>query len=284
MPTPSSSELKQRERATWALAASGWKRRDALLRKGAAPVSTRLLELAAIAPGQRVLDIASGLGEPAIPAAQLVGPGGQVTGTDLVEDMLIHAREKATAAGIGNIEFLCVDGETLEFEAAYFDAATCRWGLMFMPEPAVCLRLVHGVMQDNARFATACWSAPEKNPFINLLIQVLGNYMELPKPFPDAPGIFSLADPDRLLGLLESAGFRDVELEEMEINALEVADGNAYWEAMSDLAAPVMTLVRQLDDASRESFIADVISNADALKQEDTLRMRGTTWLASGVR
>ena len=284
MSTPSKTELKQRERTAWASVADGWKRRDELLRKGAAPVTTRLLELAGISAGQRVLDIASGLGEPAIPAAQLVGPDGHVFGTDLVEEMLNHAREKAARAGVTNIEFVCVDGETLDLEAAHFDAATCRWGLMFMPEPEACLRLAHGVMKDQARFATATWSAPEKNPFVGLLMQTLGNYMELPKPPPGIPGIFALADPDRLCGLFESAGFRDVELEEMEINVLEVADGKAYWDAMSDLAAPVMTLVKQLDDETRETFIADVIASADALKQGDSLCMRGTTWLAGASK
>jgi hypothetical protein len=70
----------------------------------------------------------------------------------------------------------------------------------------------------------------------------------------------------------------------MEINVLEVEDGKAYWDAMSDLAAPVMTLVKQLDDATRETFIADVIASADALKQGDTLCMRGTTWLAAASK
>ena len=284
MSIPSKTELKERERTAWASVADGWKRRDELLRKGAAPVTARLLELAGISAGHRVLDIASGLGEPAIPAAQQVGPEGHVFGTDLVEEMLNHARAKAAAAGVTNIEFICVDGETLDFEPAYFDAATCRWGLMFMPEPEACLRLAHGVMKDTARFATATWSTPEKNPFVALLMQTLGKYMELPKPPPGTPGIFALADPNRLRELFESAGFRDVELEEMEINVLEVADGKAYWDAMSDLAAPVMTLVKQLDDETRETFIADVIASADALKQGDTLCMRGTTWLVAASR
>ena len=282
MPTP--TELKQRERSAWASVADGWKRRDELLKKGAAPVTARLLELADISAGQRVLDIASGLGEPAIPAAQRVGPDGYVFGTDLVDEMLIHARDKAARAGVTNIEFICVDGETLDFEATHFDAATCRWGLMFMPEPEACLRLAHDAMKDEARFATAAWAAPDKNPFVGLLMQTLGKYMELPQPPPGTPGIFSLADPDRLCGLLESAGFRNVELEEMEIDVVEVEDGQAYWDAMSDLAAPVMTLVKQLDDETRETFIADVIAAADALRQGDTLCMRGTTWLAAGSK
>jgi ubiquinone/menaquinone biosynthesis C-methylase UbiE len=284
MPSLTNAELKERERATWAAAASGWRRRDELLQRGGAPVTARLLELAGILPGHRVLDIASGLGEPAIPAARLVGPEGRVTGTDLVDEMLCYAREKAASAGIGNIEFLCVDGEMIDYEPGYFDAATCRWGLMFMPEPEACLRRVHELMKVQARFAAACWSAPGKNPFVGLLIEVLGKYMDLPKPPPGAPGIFALADPERLHDLLEAAGFRDIELEEMEVDVVEVEDGQAYWDTMSDLAAPVMTLVRQLDDASREAYISDVIESADALRQGDTLCMRGTTWLASASR
>jgi SAM-dependent methyltransferase len=207
-----------------------------------------------------------------------------VIGTDLSDAMLNYARRKAAQEGIGNIEYHCVDGETLEFPANSFDAVTCRWGLMFMPEPTACLKLAHGVMKDNARIAVACWTAPEQNPFVSLLMQVLANHMELPGPPPGAPGIFALADPERLQQVIESAGFRNVVLESVEIDVVEVENGQQYWEAMSDLAAPVMTLVNQLDTASREAYVSDVVAAADRLKQGDTLRMRGTTWVAAAEK
>jgi ubiquinone/menaquinone biosynthesis C-methylase UbiE len=284
MSTPENKELKERERNAWASVADGWQRRDALLRKGAAPVTERMLELAGITAGSQVLDIASGTGEPAISAAQLAGTAGKVIGTDLTEEMLAYARSKASEAGVTNIEFHCVDGETLNFEADSFDAVTIRWGLMFMPEPASCLKLARDVMKQQGRIAIACWSAPEKNPFVGLLMQTLGKYMEVPKPPPGTPGIFSMADPDRLQDVIAAAGFRNIELEELEISVIEVDSGATYWEAISDLAAPVMTLVNQLNNEARRAYIEDVIQTADACKQGNTLCMRGTTWLASAEK
>lgn len=284
MNTADMEKIKERERNAWASVADGWKRRDELLRTGAAPVTERMLELAEIAAGHHVLDIASGTGEPAISAAQLTGESGRVTATDLTEEMLAYARDKAAAAGVTNIEFICVDGESLDFETETFDAVTLRWGLMFMPEPQTCLELAHTVMKQQARIALACWSAPEGNPFVGVLMQTLGKYMEIPKPPPGATGIFAMADPERLRGVMAAAGFRNIELEELEIDVITVDSGQAYWDAISDLAAPVMTLVNQLDDETRMTYIEDVIQRAETFKQDGTLRMRGTTWVASAEK
>ncbi|MDH3980946.1 MAG: class I SAM-dependent methyltransferase [Gammaproteobacteria bacterium] len=284
MSSQHNAEFKERERNAWASVADGWHRRDALLARGAAPVTERMLDMAGIRAGHRVLDIASGVGEPSLTAAKRVGASGRVVGTDLTDAMLDYARRKAELQGVTNIEYQCVDGETLDFPASTFDAVTCRWGLMFMPEPTACLALVHGVMKDNARLAVACWTAPDQNPFVGLLMQVLANHMELPRPPPGTPGIFALADPQHLQQVIESAGFRNVVLESVEIDVVEVENGQQYWEAMSDLAAPIMMLVNQLDTATRKAYASEVIAAAEQLRQGDTLRMRGTTWVASAEK
>lgn len=277
-------DFKARERDAWASVADGWMRRDELLRRGAEPVTRRMLELAGITTGHQVLDIASGTGEPSISAALLTGSSGKVIGTDLTEEMLAYAREKAGQAGINNIEFRCVDGETLDLPANTFDAVTIRWGLMFMPEPVACLQQAHGVMKETARIVIACWSTPDKNPFVGLLMQSLGEYMDIPKPPAGTPGIFALADSERLHATIAAAGFVDITLEELEIDVLNVPDGQAYWEAISDLAAPVMILVNQLDDNSREAYIKDVIDAANLCRQGESLCMRGTTWIAAASK
>jgi len=281
MANSDSSILKERERSNWTSAAEGWRRRDELLRKGAAPVTERMLELSGISSGSSLLDIASGTGEPAISAAQIVGDSGRVIGTDLVDEMLAVAREKSEKTKLDNIEFRCVDAETLDFTADSFDAVTIRWGLMFMPEPGACLAAAHKALKQNGRISLACWAAPEKNPFVSVLIKTLSNYMNIPVPPPGTPGIFAFADPQRLQDALASAGFRNIKLEEMEIDVIEVADGRAYWEAISDLAAPVMAFVKQLKESVRSDYIDEVIKVADAMKQGETLRMKGTTWIAS---
>ncbi len=278
------SELKERERANWSSAAEGWRRRDDLLRTGAQPVTRRMLELAGIQPSSRLLDIASGTGEPAISAAQLVTESGQVVGTDLVDEMLAVAREKSEKLKLGNIEFHTMDAENLNFQPGSFDAVTIRWGLMFMPSPETCLTSAHKVLRQGGRISLACWAAPEVNPFVSVLMKVLGNYMELPVPPPGTPGIFAFADPDRLKGVMSASGFKNIEIEEMEINVLEVEDGSAYWAAISDLAAPIMALVRGLDESTRAEYIKEVILVADSMKKGDVLQMKGVTWLAAAEK
>jgi len=275
------SELKERERTNWSSAAAGWRRRDELLRKGAAPVTERMLELTGISAGSHLLDIASGTGEPAIPAAQIVGKTGSVLGTDLVDEMLAVARDKAAQAALDNIEFRCVDAETLDFDVDSFDAVTIRWGLMFMPEPQACLTAAHKALKQGGRISLACWAAPEKNPFVGVLLKTLSKYMDVPTPPPGTPGIFAFADPTRLEDVMAASGFKNIKLEELAIDVVEVENGRAYWETISDLAAPVMALVNQLDKSARADYIDDVISAADVLKQGETLRMKGVTWIAS---
>ncbi|VAW75758.1 hypothetical protein MNBD_GAMMA15-2468 [hydrothermal vent metagenome] len=276
--------FKERERNSWMSVASGWMRRDALLTKSAAPVTEWMLSHAQLVEGHHVLDVASGTGEPAISAARRVGPGGRVTGTDLVDDMLVYARQKAANAGLENIVFDCLDGEELPFPANSFDAVTLRWGLMFMPEPEACLKTLHTALKPGGRIALACWSEPQKNPFVSLLTSTLGQYMELPTPPPGAPGMFSFADPERLRTMLDSCGFTNIELEELTLDFIEVDSGRAYWETMSDLAAPVMSLVEQLDDDTRARFVEDVIETADALKKDGVLRLQGVTWVAAAQK
>jgi ubiquinone/menaquinone biosynthesis C-methylase UbiE len=118
--------FKARERDAWASVAAGWMRRDELLRKCAESVTRRMLELAGITTGHQVLDIASGTGEPSISAALLTGRSGKVIGTDLTEEMLAYAREKAGQAGVSNIEFRCVDGESLCMRGTTWIAAASK--------------------------------------------------------------------------------------------------------------------------------------------------------------
>ncbi|MCW5624530.1 MAG: class I SAM-dependent methyltransferase, partial [Burkholderiales bacterium] len=134
-----SRELKDRELRSWTAVAPGWRKNDAALREATQGVTARMLDLAQLAPGHKVLDIACGTGEPAIPAAQRVAPDGFVAGTDLVPEMIAFAREKAATLRVTNIEFRVMDAESLLLNPDSVDAVTIRWGLMFMPNPLRCL-------------------------------------------------------------------------------------------------------------------------------------------------
>src|SRR5215831_3538513 len=127
--------FKAEQSTQWSAVAQGWRRRWTTFEQGAQPLSDRLVELARIAPEQRVLDVATGIGEPALTAARRVGPAGSVMAIDQAPQMLAVARERIEAAGVENIEFVEGDAETLVFEPASFDAVVSRWGMLFFQDP-----------------------------------------------------------------------------------------------------------------------------------------------------
>lgn len=282
--SPTSQDIIDREHNTWRTVSGGWRKNDARLRDSAAPVSQQMLDAAKISTGQRVLDIASGTGEPAIPAAHRVGATGHVTGVDLVDEMLAIARDKAQAQNLGNIEFQTVDGSGLPFDAASFDAVTCRWGLMFMPEPQEILQQIHHVLNDGGRVAVACWAEPERNPFFTHAMSILVKHMEVPKPPPGAPGVFAFADRDRLENILRDSGFRNIEITDHSFNMIEAESGEEYWQILEELAGPIAMLAKKMDKTTYKAFSEEVIASANALKQGDTLDMVGTTWIVSASK
>ena len=284
MSAPAPEQIKQQQHQTWSSVADGWGRRYAMLRRCSANVTARMLELAGVVPGAAVLDVASGSGEPAISAAQRVGAGGRVQGTDLVEDMLVHARAHAAAAGLTNIEFQCVDGEMLDFGADTFDAATLRWGLMFMPDRVGALKRVHRSLRGGTRIALATWAEPERNPFVTLALDTLGKYREIPPSPPDGPGIFALADRNKLAELLQAAGFDDITVEDMAITPFEADTAEAYWEILSDLAGPISVLYNEMDERSQAAFVRDFARGVEERREGEKVGLPGVTWIAAGKK
>src|SRR5690349_10739164 len=95
------------------------------------PLSRRMIDRAGLRPGQRVLDLATGRGEPAVPAAQRVAPNGWVVGIDTSQAMLDMARQRAENEGVTNLELRVMDAASLkDLKTASFDAVLSRWGLM----------------------------------------------------------------------------------------------------------------------------------------------------------
>src|SRR5215471_8683992 len=111
-PMPDAASLKLDQRLSWDESAAGWKKWWPCLERAAQGVNSRLVELARIKPGDCVLDIATGNGEPGVTAARIVGPSGRVVAVDQSPGMLAIGRERARALGLGNITFVEADAET----------------------------------------------------------------------------------------------------------------------------------------------------------------------------
>ncbi len=214
---PDSESQKREQRQMWDESAAGWNKWWPVFERAAQPVNDRLVVLAKIKPGNRVLDIATGTGEPAVTAARTVGASGCVVAVDQSPGMLALGRERARTLGLRNLEFIESDAESMAFEDRSFDAAVCRWGLMFMPNLGATVAKVRRALKPGASFATAVWNTGDKVPMIFLAGDAIRQITNQPPQPPDALVPTRLADTSILKAALEGAGFSAVTIEPMTV-------------------------------------------------------------------
>jgi len=233
---------KEVQRSDWQIAAAGWRKWYDVLEADAAGqiVSKKLVGLAHLGPGDTVLDVGTGYGEPALTAAQAVLPSGRVIGTDIAADLLAFGNERATSAGLDNVEFLESDAELLRFPDETFDAILSRQGLQFLPDVAGTLQRLHSSLKPDGRLAAAVWGPPETVQFA-LPIPIILAELELPLPPSARPGPFALADAPRLAQLVTAAGFHEVETGTVTV-IYETASPEEFTQWFRDVAPPLANL------------------------------------------
>lgn len=237
-------EFRTGQRAQWNTAATGWKTWSLLIDKGAGPVSERLVELARIEPGDRVLDVAAGYGEPALAAARRVGPDGEVIATDISAEMLAFGRERAAAAGLDCVRFVETDAASLDFPEASFDAALSRWGIIFEPEPEATAARLRGFLKPKARMAIASWGPIARVPMLALTLGTLVENLQIAPPAPGTPGPLARPTREAVAALLEGGGFSNVEVEDVEV-VFEYSSPEEFVACLRDIAPPITALLVQ---------------------------------------
>lgn len=267
--------------AGWEAAAPGWTRRQETIRALGAPVSAWMLDALALQPGQRVLELAAGLGETGMLAAELVAPMGGVIVSDQADGMLDGARARALELGLSNIEFQVIGAEWIDLPLASVDAVLCRWGYMLLADPPAAFAETRRVLRPGGRVALAVWDSVQHNPWALLpTIELLERGLTSP-PAEGTPGPFALGDPERVRELLQQAGFADIDVQTLEVEQRH-ASFDAFWETTLDIA-------RLFHDAvlSRpESEIAEIRSGLAARLEPFTepdgmLAIPGRTLVAS---
>lgn len=206
-----SAQYKITTRQQWEEYAGGWNAWAPLLETWLGEATHRMLDLAGVDSGSRVLDVAAGAGGQSIAAGQRVGSDGSVLATDLSPTILEHAVDAATAAGLDNVTSRELDGEQLhDLPGESFDAAISRVGLIYFPDRHQALTGIHHALRDGGRFATVTYSTAATNGFFSLPVSIIRDRAQLPAPAPGQPGPFSLADPEVVERELVQAGFHDV--------------------------------------------------------------------------
>ena len=176
--------------------ATAWKKWFSLIESEARDVSLSMLENADIAPGHHVLDVATGIGEPALTAAHRVGPDGHVLGIDISSEMLSFAKGRAKKAALRNIKFEVMDANDLKIPVGIFDAVLCRWGLMFVDDLVATLCQLHSVLKSGGRISTSVWASADEVPSLSLAARVVHDTLGLPAPNEGAKTAFALSDID----------------------------------------------------------------------------------------
>jgi ubiquinone/menaquinone biosynthesis C-methylase UbiE len=212
-----SEKFRQTTRAQWESAAEAWNRWSPLLADWLGPATDAMLDMAAVGPGARVLDVAAGAGEQTVAAARRVGTEGFVLATDISPSILRFALGTARQAGLANVETLELDGERHDtLPEASFDAAISRVGLIYFPDQQRALAGIRRAVKPGGRFAAVVYSTPDRNAFFSLPVGIIRRRAQLPPPLPGQPGPFSLGAEGVLAKALQQAGFRDVDVRKVD--------------------------------------------------------------------
>src|SRR5712691_8136726 len=259
-----------------------WHAQIAAFTRGA---TEAILESAHLRPGMRVLDLASGVGDPALSIAVEVALAGRVTATDLGPGMISLAEELARKNGLTNIEFREASAESLPFPDASYDVLTCRFGIMFFPDLRKALRECFRVLKPGGRAAFVAWGKKEQ-PFFTTTAGILLKHVPVPPPppDPDGPSMFMFGERDRLRRALEAAGFTNVHEEARIVNGHWAGPPEEYWEQFSEVAAPFRPLLAQLSPEEKAAAIAEILTALKRFWNGRELNMPLEIVIASGAR
>ncbi|MCB0858842.1 MAG: class I SAM-dependent methyltransferase [Solirubrobacterales bacterium] len=182
-----------------------------------AGVEQRLTDEVAEGPGKRVLDVGCGTGVTTVAIAQRLGPESACTGVDVSDVMVEAARRRAGAAGV-SARFELGDAGSREFEEGQFDCVVSRWGVMFFPDPVAAFSNLRKAAAGG-RLRAVTWRTQLENPFMTVAEEAAAPLLEGfdVRPVDEAPGQFGLADEETTTGILDAAGWTDVEMVSFDV-------------------------------------------------------------------
>ncbi len=268
-------------RDEWQAVAGGWRRWEPALHAFTWPMSLRMVAAAEVGPGQRVLDVGCGMGDPTLQVAVLVGPHGRVLGIDVAEGMIVTARERAAALGLGHVEFRTADVMTVDLPAETFDAVLGRWSVIYVADVPGALARLRRALVPGGRIALSAWAPPEANPWITVPMTALARVRTLPPLDATVPGAFHLSADGALAKALVGAGFQAVGQERVMLSWF-AHDADEFWAMTGDTAGPLASLFAGLSATERAQVKREVTEGIARFRAGDVYRIPAQAQLAWG--
>ena len=246
-------------RAAWERASEHWDRRADHIRQQTAEVTAGLISRLRPQPGQRILDVAAGTGDPSLRLAELVGPAGHVLATDTAQGMVDALSRRVRERGLGNMTVVHASAESLDLPEAFCDAACCRFGAMFFAEPPRALANIRRAVRRGGRLVLAVWGAPDRNPYFSLATRVLDELGVPDLPNPGGRSVFEYAEPGKLAALLAAAGWRDVTEERVPVRMPMPGIAAAeFLDKLAEASGRVADRLAPVDEATRQRAREDM--------------------------
>jgi SAM-dependent methyltransferase len=231
-------------------------------------------------PGDTVLELAAGTGDTGFLAAERVGDDGKLIQTDFAPGMVEAAKGFAAGAGIKNAEHRVLDAERMDLDDDSVDGVLCRFGYMLMADPAAALAETRRVLREGGRLVFGVWAEPDRNLWAFIPGFALVEAGHMPPPEPGTPGIFALADPERIKELVIAAGFSEPGIEDVTVE-WEYSDPAEHWEKTMKLAAPIAKAVDDLDADEKERIRELVTTRVAEQIAANPAGLYGHTWVVS---
>jgi ubiquinone/menaquinone biosynthesis C-methylase UbiE len=271
------ARFKEQERSGFNFVADRYE--EATLNFG--PALTRLLDLAALKPGDRVLDVATGPGIMARIAARAVGASGQVVGVDIAEQSLEVARRKAAEEGLEQLTFQVEDAENLTLPDGTFDAVFCSMGLMHFPAPEKALAEMRRVLKPGGRLLAAVWGEAERSPFIQVALNTLAR--TFPPPKVERPSMFRFGQPAVLEKLVSDAGFSEPRAEEVTVE-FSASDPAAYWQQFLDAAGITAVALAKQPQEVQDNLKKEVATDLAPYLKDGVYQLDSTLTIVVAVK
>ncbi|GMG84256.1 methyltransferase domain-containing protein [Paralimibaculum aggregatum] len=258
--------FKAGTRAQWNAVAERWDGWHGVVEDWIGPANLRMLDMAEIGPGQRVLHVAAGSGREALRTAERVGPSGHVLVTDFSEELIAIARRNIAAAGLGNVAAAVMDGEAVEVPPGSFDAALSRLGLIFFPDQVGALKRQIAALKPGGRIGAVVYAEAKDCRFFADPVGIIRHRAALPPPQPGQPGPFSLGAPGRIEAVFADAGLEQVRTARLPAPLVMESAAECLRFQQESFGA-LHQMLAALDPAAREDTWAEV---ADALRAFET--------------